>query len=542
MAVTQEEAAKTTGGPGPWEPLKRNLFRMIWIASVLSNIGSWMHEVGAGWLMTNLAPTPAMVSLVQAATSAPLFLLALPAGALADIVDRRRYLIVAQLWMMFCAAVLSALTLFDLVNASSLLILTFGLGIGVAMMMPAWGAIIPELVPKDELQPAIALNTLAINMARAVGPALAGLIIAFAGIGTVFFLNALSFLAVIYALKKWQRIPQISHLPAEQLHGALRSGVRYARHSAELRAVLIHGCAFFIFASASWALLPLIVRQELQSGPGIFGLMLGCIGLGAMGGAFLLPRLSLKFSRDAIIASATVVYALAMLSLAYSTRVVSAAIAMLFIGLSWMTVVSSLMMAAQTALPSWVRARGLAFFWIVYTGGMALGSVLWGQVASFIDITLTLTCASIGAIVGIVLAWHYRVGYHEIADHSPPLEWTTPPASHKAHKMDRGPIMVTIEYQIDLQNEDAFIEVMHSVRHMRQRNGAYMWELFADINRPGYMIEMFMVESLVEHLRQRERMTQSDHHARNMARMFHIGEGPPKVTHLLAAERRQDLP
>ena len=274
----------------PWAPLRHRVFRMLWIASVVSNIGSWMHEVGAGWLMTSLAPSPLMVALVQAATTAPVFLLALPAGALADIVDRRRYLITSQVWMMVTAATLGVLTLAGVTTAPILLLLTFALGIGTAMMMPAWGAITPELVQRAELQAAIGLNTMGMNVARSVGPALAGLIVAAAGSGMVFILNAVSFLAVIAALKSWQRPQSMSELPAERVAGAIRAGLRYARHSPELRAVLTRGAGFFVFASASWALLPLIVRQELNSGPGTYGLFLACMGLGAIAGALLLPR------------------------------------------------------------------------------------------------------------------------------------------------------------------------------------------------------------------------------------------------------------
>jgi len=366
----------TTGilkSTSPWAPLHNRVFRVMWIASVASNIGSWMHEVGAGWLMTSLAPSPLMVALVQAATTAPVFLLALPAGALADIVDRRRYLIAAQVWMLLIAAMLGVLTLAGLTTAPLLLVFTFALGIGNAMMMPAWGAITPELVPRDELQGAIGLNSMGLNVARAVGPALAGLIVAAVGPGAVFILNAVSFLAVIAALKHWQRPPTASGLPAERLAGAVRAGLRYARHSPELSAVLVRGIAFFMFASASWALLPLIVRQELQSGPGTFGLFLACLGLGAIVGALLLPRVHARTSRDRVVAGATVLYATAMLALAHSGNVYAAGAAMLFTGMAWISVVSSLMTAAQTALPAWVRARGLALFWVVYMGECAVG-------------------------------------------------------------------------------------------------------------------------------------------------------------------------
>ncbi len=429
----------------PWAPLHHKVFRMLWIASVVSNIGTWMHEVGAGWLMTSLSPTPLMVAMVQAATSAPVFLLALPAGALADIVDRRRYLIAAQLWMLVVAGTLGVLTLAGITTAPILLVFTFALGIGTAMVMPAWGAITPELVQRAELPAAIGLNTIGMNVSRSVGPALAGLIVAAAGSGVVFILNALSFLAVISALLIWKREPKTSELPAERVIGAIRAGLRYARHSPELRAVLTRGAAFFVFASASWALLPLIVRQELHRGPSTFGLFLACLGVGAICGALLLPRLLARLSRDKIVAGATVLYAVAMLALAHSGHVIAAGTAMLVTGVAWICVVSSLMTAAQTALPGWVRARGLALFWVVFMGGMAAGSAIWGQVASWTGIPYALTASAFGALLGIAATRRFHIGRHDADDRSPSVHWPIPMMSEEVES-DRGPVMVTVEY------------------------------------------------------------------------------------------------
>ncbi|MDE2117142.1 MAG: MFS transporter [Betaproteobacteria bacterium] len=524
------------GSPtSPWAPLRNRVFRMLWIASIVSNIGSWMHEVGAGWLMTSLAPSPLMVALVQAATTAPVFLLALPAGALADIVDRRRYLITSQVWMMITAATLGALTLSGMTTAPILLIFTFALGIGTAMMMPAWGAITPELVQRSELQAAIGLNTIGMNVSRSVGPALAGLIVAAAGAGTVFILNAISFLAVIAALKSWQRTPTVSELPAERVFGAIRTGLRYALYSPELRAVLTKGAAFFVFASASWALLPLIVRQELNSGPGIYGLFLACLGVGAIAGALLLPRVRARVSRDGIVAGATGLYSIAMLALAHSGNVYAAGTAMLVTGVAWISVVSSLMTAAQTALPGWVRARGLALFWVVFMGGMAAGSTLWGQIASWVGIPYALTVAAVGALLGIAATWTYRIGQHDMADLSPSIYRPAPMLADDL-EIDRGPVMVTVEYRIDPARADEFAKIMHQrMRRIRRRDGAFMWELFNDIEDPDRMVECFMVESWLEHLRQHERATIADREVIEKTRAFHLGSELPKVAHLVAS-------
>lgn len=523
----------TEGSVSTWAPLRHRVFRTLWIASIFSNIGSWMHEVGAGWLMTSLAPSPLMVALVQAATTAPVFLLALPAGALADIIDRRRYLIASQFWMMITAATLGALTLSGLTTAPVLLIFTFALGIGTAMMMPAWGAITPELVQRSELQAAIGLNTLGMNVSRSVGPALAGLIVATAGPGTVFLLNAVSFLAVIAALQSWQRPQVATELPAERLIGAVRAGLRYARHAPELQAVLTRGVAFFVFASASWALLPLIVRRELRSGPDTYGLFLACLGVGAIGGALLLPRLRTRLSRDSIVAGGTGLYAIAMLALAHSGNVYAAGAAMLVTGIAWISVVSPLMTATQTALPGWVRARGLALFWVVFMGGMAAGSALWGQVASWIGIPYALTLAALGALLGVPATWRYRIGQHDINDLSPSLHWPTPLLADELES-DRGPVMVTVEYRIDPQQVGEFTLRMQQMRRIRRRDGAFMWELFHDIERPEHMVECFMIESWLEHLRQHERVTVTDRDIMEKIRAYHRGAESPKVTHLVA--------
>src|SRR6202158_4642802 len=287
-------------GPGAWAPLQTALFRNLWIATIVSNVGTWMQDVGAGWLMTHVSPSPSMVALVEAADSFPLMLLALPAGALADIVDRRRLLIAVQVYMLIVAGALGILTLLEWTTAWVLLGFTFALGVGGALMLPAWAAIVPDLVRADELPSAIALNSVAINGARAIGPAIAGVLVAAVGAWLVFMLNALSYIGILLVLLRWRREHQKSTLPAERFFSAIRVGMRFVTHARALQIVLIRGSAFFIFASATWSLFPLIVRQELRSGPEIYGLLLTCIGIGAVGGAILLPRVRAKVSRDTL--------------------------------------------------------------------------------------------------------------------------------------------------------------------------------------------------------------------------------------------------
>lgn len=528
-----EHAVYMNRRPSAWAPLRRPLFRALWIATVVSNIGTWMHDVGASWLMTTLAPSPLMVALVQAATSLPVFFLALPAGALADIVDRRRYLIVTQLWMLVTAALLGACTWIGVMNAWLLLIFTFALGCGAAMTMPAWAAIAPELVPREELQAAIIVNSLGINVSRAIGPALAGLIVAAFGPGMVFLLNAVSFLGVLAVLFRWRRTPRKSTLPAERLFGAMRAGLRYTRHSKMLRAVLVRAAAFFLFASATWALLPLLVRQEIGGGPGLYGLFLAAIGTGAVVTAFFLPRVRAKLSRDALVALATVVFAVAALMLA-QVRSVYALLAVMFaVGVGWITVVSSLQVAAQAALPEWIRARGLACFMVIFMGGMAGGSVLWGQVATLVGMPQALIAAAIGALVGVVLTWPIRIGGHEGMDLVPSMHWPAPLVA-KEPEMDQGPAMIQLEYRVDTANAERFLGLMQAYRQMRRRDGAFYWELFRDMGDPSRFVECFMVESWLEHLRQHERVTVADRKIQEELKRYLLSEDYPRISHYLA--------
>jgi MFS family permease len=399
--VRLNEQDEVKAAPSAWAPLERPLFRAVWLATVVSNIGSWMHEVGAGWLMVTLDPSPLLVSLVQAAGALPAFFLALPAGALADIIDRRRYLLAVQGWMMAAAALLGILTLAGAVNAWSLLALTFALGCGSAMMMPAWAATVPELVPRSELASAVALNSMGVNVARAVGPAIAGVLVAAAGPAVAFVLNAFSFLCVIVVLVRWRREPRAPGTPAEGFVAAMRAGLIYVRSAARLQAVIIRATCFFFFSSASWALLPLVASRQAGGGAETYGILLACIGAGAVSGALVLPRYRSRFSRDALVRAGTLVYAVAMIALAAGTTLPVLMPAMLASGAAWLAVVSTLHVSAQFAVPEWVRARALSIYFVSYAAGMSGGSVLWGWIASRWGVPFALAIAAGGAVAAI---------------------------------------------------------------------------------------------------------------------------------------------
>ena len=520
-----------------WAPLRRPVFRSLWIAALVSSIGTWMQSMGAAWLMTELTHSPSQVALVQAAQSLPMFLLALPAGALADIIDRRRQLIAAQVWMLIFAGVLTATTYGGLTTPGWLLLATFLIGCGAAAMTPAWSASIQELVPRAELQAAVALNGMSINVSRAVGPALAGLIVIWAGTATVFLLNTLSFLAVILALRAWRRLPTPGDMPAERLLGALRIGYRYARHAPLLQRVLLRALAFFPFASAVWALLPLIASRELGGDARLYGALLGCIGAGAVAAALLLPRLTRRTSRDRLVALASLIYAGAVASIGVLANAWAAALALLVIGGCWMAVLSSMQVAVQTALPPWVRGRGLALYWVVLMGSMAAGSVGWGHLAEWIGIREALAASAAAGALVVLATLRLRIGGHEDLDLSPSMHWPAPmPAAEP--ELDAGPVLVTVEYRIRASHVTRFLKAMRTVRRMRLRDGASYWQVFRDTEDPERFVEHFVTESWAEHLRQHGRVTRADRDIQARIGARHAGDAPPKVTHYIAGEAR----
>jgi MFS family permease len=494
-----------------------------------------MQNVGADWLMTTLAPSPLMVALMQTAENAPLFLLALPAGALADIVDRRRLLLFTQGWMLVSAVSLGLLTLFGLTTPWVLLILIFSLGLGAALNAPAWQAIMPELVPRSELASAVSLNSVAFNIARAIGPALGGFVVAAAGSWAVFLLNSLSFIGVLFVLYRWRREPIESISPTERVLGAMRAGVRYVRHDPELRAVLLRTGVFVSCASASWAMLPLIARQQLGLGAFSYGVLLGGLGAGAILGAFVLPAARRKVSINVLIICGTILYAAVTLILATVHIFALLCVVMLFGGVAWMGLMSSFNIIVQASVPSWVRARVLAIYLLVFFGGMALGSAVWGAVANRIGISRALVCAAAALIAGLVTAYFFPLKIAEELDLEPSLHWSEPTFVSEPRPED-GPVLVTVEYMIEPERAEAFMAAMKEVKRILRRDGAVRWGLFADPARPGYYVETFLVESWAEHMRQHARITNEDRVAQDLARAFHVGDSPPVVTHLIAQD------
>src|SRR5215813_6686641 len=496
----------------PWSPLAEPIFRALWIATVASNIGTWMQDVGESWLMVSLA---------------------LPAGALADVVDRRRLLLITQSWMLVSAAAMGLLTLAGMATPWLLLVLTFTLGLGTAMNGPAFQAILPEIVPRQEIPAAVTLARVAVNVSRAVGPALGGLLVAAAGPGVVFLLNAVSFLGVMGVIYRWQRAPQQSTLPPEHVFGAMRAGLRYVRHAPELRAALVRTGAFIVCASALWALLRLQARHALGLGSFGYGILLGCIGSGAVTGAAFLPRVRQKISNNLLVVGATVLFAVVTVVLAHVHVPVVAGAAMIFGGIAWIAVMSSFNTAAQTAAPAWARARALSAYTLVFMGGMAVGSGAWGAVAAHFGVTQALTFAALGLIIGLPVSLRYRLIAGDDLGLAPSAYWPEPIVVVEP-KPEQGPVLVQIEYRIDPAQAREFRRALQDIRRMRRRDGANRWGLYRDPAKPGRFVESFVVESWAEHLRQHARGTASDREMEQYIVGFHIGAGQHTVTHLIA--------
>ncbi|WP_417811520.1 MFS transporter [Thalassospira alkalitolerans] len=520
----------------PWEPFRSRAFAILWVVTVISNIGTWMNDVGAGWLMASLDPSPVAVSLVQAATTLPVFLFALLAGALADMFDRRKLLIVVNVVMAATATAFALLVYLDAATPTVLIGVTFILGTCAAFVAPAWQAIVPSLVPRHALQSAIALNSTGINVSRAIGPALAGVLIFSVGIYAPFALNAISFIGIILALFLWRMTPESgSALPREHVIPAIVAGVRYALHSAPLKATLIRAVSFFLFASAYWALLPLIAKTSLGGDARSYGILVGAVGVGAVLGALLLPKLRRRFGPDIIAMAGTLGTACVLVVFAIVPNLMAAAAGSLLAGASWIGVLSTLNSSVQTALPSWVRARGLSVFITVFFGAMSLGSIVWGQVAQTVGIPAALIIAAVGALILIPITWRMKLGQGEKLDLAPSAHWPSPVVVHEnAH--ERSPVMTMIAYQVPLENHQRFLELTKVLSHARKRSGAYSWGIMQDAEHPDRFSEYFLETSWLNHLRHHERVSGADRIIQDEIRGLLAPDITPVVTHLLGVK------
>jgi predicted MFS family arabinose efflux permease len=495
-----------------------------------------MSSVASGWLMTSLNSNAFIVSMVQVANSLPMFLFAIPAGALADIVNQRRFLIVGESTITIVSIAFAALIWLHLITPVSLLFFSFVVAVGSAMTAPPWQAVVTKLVPKPDLPSAVAANSVGINVSRAIGPALGGIIVGAFGIAAPFWVDAFSNVGVIAALL-WWRAPSksASALPPEPFGSAIRTGLRYARYNPHLRATLVRTVAFFVPASAYWALLPLVARTQIAGGPALYGVLLGAIGASAVGGAFLLRRFREKLGADSLVAAATLGTAVATALFALARHPASAIVASLIAGASWIAAVSSLNVSAQVALPEWVRGRGLAMYMTVMFGALTIGSAIWGEVAVAADLPAALLLAALAAAMAIPLTWRWKLQTGANIDFSPSMQWPDPVTTHTI-EADRGPVLVTVEYRIDPKNRIAFLHAIGQNSRERRRDGAYDWGIYEDSADEGRFVETFLTDSWLDHLRLHRRVTKADRISEQAVRRFQIGDGP-KTTHLISAQR-----
>ncbi|MFM2043051.1 MAG: hypothetical protein RLY86_1627 [Pseudomonadota bacterium] len=524
-------AAPAAKPPGTFAPLKHRLFAVLWAATVIGNVGTFMRDVASAWLVVDLSAAPAAVAAIQAAATLPIFLLAIPAGVLADVLDRRRLLIWLQVYLGVVSLALFALAWIGVINVWSLITLTFLGGIGAALMGPVWQSIVPELVPKSDLRGAVALNSLGLNISRAVGPAIGGLILAGAGAAAVYFVDVLTYAVVIVALIWWKREVKADGA-GERFGGALRAGLRYAKGSPELHRVLFRAVCFFLFASCAWAMLPLVARDLLAGGPGFYGVLLGGVGAGAIAGALVLPVLRARLGADGLVLAGALTAAAAMAGLSLAPPQGVGLGIVLGLGVAWIAVLTTLNATAQAILPNWVRGRGLALYLTAFNGAMTAGSLAWGAVAQVLGLPATLLIAAGGLALVSLIVHRWRLPAGE-ADLTPSNHWPEPALAEPVEG-DRGPVMITIEYRVKAADLPAFRTALTALSLARQRDGAYDWGVMQDSEMPEVVVEWFLVESWEEHLRQHRRVSTADADVQATVRAFHTGPEPPRVRHLLA--------
>jgi MFS family permease len=533
LVIKKEKNGVARESAGLGRPLRVPTFRNLLIADLVSDIGTFMQSVGAAWLMVSMHAGPGYVALIQTAASLPYFLFALPAGSAGDIFDRRRLVLFAEVWMMVVALILAVLTMVGLISPWLLLALTFALSAGDAFETPTWRAVLPELVSKDDLAAASALNGIEFNLARAVGPALAGMVIAVAGVSTAFIANVISFCGVIVVVARWKRPIRKQTAPPETFTGATVAAVRYVRNSPAILKVFVWTGIVLFFSSPLFALLPSLARSVDERAIG-YGILLGCFGAGAIGGALLMQKLRARFSTETIVSAGVVILGTAIVAIAGLHRLGTLALVIFVSGAAWVLFISLINAVVQNLAPDWVRARVLAIFTLVYMGSFALGSAFWGGVAQHRSVRLALVYSGFGTVSSVILALFAKLP-DSTADLTPWNHWRMPViVKEVSEELLAGPVLVTIEYSIIAEQESKFLKAMREYSRVRRRDGAYQWGIYRDLEAANRFVEIFLVHSWAEHLRQHERQTNADRELEEQVYSYVAGE--PKVRHLLYAD------
>ncbi len=517
-----------------WRPLQVPVFRRLLAANVVSDVGAFMQSVGAAWLMVSFGAGPLAVALTQTASSLPFFLLALPAGVIGDLVDRRKLILATETWMAGCALLLAVLTLAGRVSPWILLGFTFAISAGDAIESPSWRAVLPDLVPAADLPAASALNGIEFNLARAVGPGAAGALIAVAGVGAAFAVNAVSFAGVILVIARWRHRPAPRTTPREHLRGATVAALRYVHYSPQIRGLILRAGAVMFGAGAILALLPTIAHRESHSPLG-YGLLVGCFGAGAIAGALLMQPARSRWSTETLTSGAVVGLGAAMVAIAFARGLPALAALLLGAGACWIVFISQVSAAVQVLVPDWVRARALAIYLLVFQGAMAAGTALWGEISEKVSVDAALASAGLVTLVSAALGAVWRVPDGP-GDVRPWEHWPAPARATGTlplPALSGGPVLVTIDYTVDPENAAAFVAAMHAFERIRRRDGAEQWGIFQDNEAPGRFVETFLVDTWDEHLRQHTRLTQADRDV--AARVQELTRGTPLVRHLLYA-------
>ena len=516
----------------PLSPFKYQIFLALWFASLFSNFGGLIQSVGASWLMTSLSPTADVVALVQASTVLPYMLFCLAAGAASDVFDRRLLMLAAQLLALLASVLLTVMTFSGGMTPLLLLTFTFLVGCGNAIYGPAWQSSVGEVVPRAELPAAVALNSLGFNLARTVGPAIGGLIVAVFGSQAAFLINSISYIGLIGVLFAWKRPVERKQFPPESIPGAMLAGLRYVHLSPVIRSILVRSVVFGMAASSVWALMPLVARDQIMGGPSIYGLLLGGFGVGAVISALVSTRLRARFTSERIVNGAALSFAASSFIAALSANLLATMLGMVLGGAGWVLALSTFNISVQLSVPRWVVGRVVAIYQMLTFGGMALGSWLWGLAAHHSSLPIGLALAGAVLLLSPLLSrfWPMPVTGEEDLD---PLLPDTVPTLDQAVPHRDGHVVVTIEYRVALADADRFARAMRELSRVRQRNGARRWSLMVDVTDPELWVERFQYPTWVDYLRQRQRGTMADRAIWEHARTFHRGEAPPKIRRLM---------
>ncbi|HJR22827.1 MAG TPA: MFS transporter [Dongiaceae bacterium] len=515
-------------------PFKYNIFLALWLASLCSNFGGLIQSVGASWLMTSLSPTADIVALVQASAVLPYMLFCLAAGAASDVLDRRALMLAAQILALVVSVLLTVFTYSGVMTPWLLLTFTFLVGCGNAIYGPAWQSSVGEVVPRSELPSAVALNSLGFNLARTVGPAIGGLIVAAFGSQAAFLVNSISYVGLIIVLISWKRPAEQRQLPPESIPAAMMAGLRYVALSPSIRSVLIRAVVFGSSASSIWALMPLVARDLIRGGPSIYGLLLGAFGVGAVLSALSTTRLRAAFTTGQIVTIATLFFATGSIIAAFSTSLPITMIGMVMCGGGWVLALSTFNISVQLSVPRWVVGRSVAIYQTVTFGGMALGSWLWGLAAHHFGLVFSLALAGGVLAASILLARIWPMPGVAGENLDPRLPESALPTVDNAIPQRDGAVVITVEYRVAKEDAPQFASAMRKLAQVRQRNGARRWSLMMDVTDPELWVERFQYPTWTDYLRQRHRGTVSDRTVWDHARSFHRGEERPKVRRLIA--------